>query len=68
MKEPEPLDRKNQKTELSDLTPEELFWRPFFIRPKKIILIKRRGNSMKQKLLEMIQVAVWLHTYEFIFV
>ena len=23
---------------------------------------------MKQKLLEMIQVTVWLHTYEFIFV
>ena len=32
------------------------FWRPFFVLPKKIILIKRRGNSMKQKLLDMIQV------------
>ena len=51
------------------------FWRPrsgfgarFFARPKKVILIKRRGNSMKQKLLEMIQVNVWLQTDEFIFV
>ena len=44
------------------LAPEERFWRPFFVRPKKIILIKRRGYSMKQKLLKMIQVTVWLHT------
>ena len=50
------------------LAPEEPFLRPFFVRPKKIILFKRRGNSMKQKFLEMIQVAVWLHTDEFIFV
>ena len=35
------------------------FWRPksgFGAHPKKIILIKRRGNGMKQKLLEIIQV------------
>ena len=38
------------------------------VRPKKIILIKKVRNSMKQKLLEMIQVTVWLHTDEFIFV
>ena len=44
------------------------FWRPrsgfgarFFVKPKKIILIKRRGNSRKQKLLEMIQVSGWWH-------
>ena len=30
------------------------FWRPFFVRHKKIKLVKRRGNSMKHKLLEMI--------------
>ena len=30
--------------------------------------MKRQGISMKQKLLEMIQVTVWLHTDEFIFV
>ena len=35
---------------------------PGFVRPKKIILIKRRGNSVKQKLLEMVKVTVWLHT------
>ena len=40
------------------LAPEEQFWRPIFVKPKKIILIKRRGNSLKQKLLEMIQVTV----------
>ena len=34
--------------------------------PKKIILIKRRGKSKKQKLLEMVQVL--FHTDEFIFV
>ena len=44
------------------------FWRPFFVRLEKIILIKMRGNRMKEKLLEMIQVIVWLHTGEFIFV
>ena len=38
------------------------FWRQFFVRPKNVILIKRRGNNMKQKLLEMIQVTVWFHT------
>ena len=46
------------------LAPKERFWRPFFERPEKIILIKRRGNSMKQKLLEMIQVTStgeWCH-------
>ena len=43
------------------------FWRPFFIRLKKIIPIKRRGNNMKQRLLEIIQVTVWLHTDELIF-
>ena len=42
---------------------------PVFVRPKKIILIKREYSiSMKQKLLEMIQVTVWLHSDEFIFV
>ena len=50
------------------LAPKERFWRPFFVRSKKIILIKRRGNSMNQNLLEMIQVTVWLHTKEFFFV
>ena len=49
------------------LAPEERFWRQLFVRPKKIVLIKRRGNSMKQKLLKMIQVTVWLHIDEFIF-
>ena len=39
-----------------------------FVRFVKIILIKRRGNSMKHKLLEIIQVTVRLHTDEFIFV
>ena len=39
-----------------DLAPEERFWCPFFVRPKKIILIKRRGKSMEQKLLEIVQV------------
>ena len=49
-------------------------WRPRsgfgarFLQAQKIILIKRRGNSMKQKLLKMIQVTVCLHTKEFIFV
>ena len=31
---------------------------PAFCKTKKIILIKRRGNSMTQKLMEMIQVTV----------
>ena len=51
------------------------FWNPrsgfgarFFVRPKKIISIKRRGKSMRQKLLEMFQVTVLFHTDEFIFV
>ena len=44
------------------------FWSPFFVKPIKVILIKRQGNSMKQKLLEMIQVTVWLHTDEFNFI
>ena len=44
------------------------FCRPFYVRLKKIILIKRRENSMNQKLLKMIQVIVWRHTDEFIFV
>ena len=51
------------------------FWRPrsgfdarFLKDQKKIILIKRQGNSMKQQLLEMIQVTVRPHTDEFIFV
>ena len=35
---------------------------PIFVRPKKISLMKRRDNSMKQKLLEMIQISIWLHT------
>ena len=45
------------------LAPEEQFWRLFYVRPKKIILIKRGGggNSMKQKLLEIIQVTIWLN-------
>ena len=50
------------------LAPEERFWRPFFVRPKKIILIKRRGKSMKQKWLEMVQVTVLFQTDDFIFV
>ena len=54
---PAPACRSN-----TALAPEERFWRPFFERSEKIILIKSRGNSMKQMLLEMIQVAVWLHT------
>ena len=45
------------------MTPEERLWRP-----KSIILIMRWGNSIKQKMLEMIEVTVWLHTDEFIFV
>ena len=44
------------------LAAEEQFWRPFLERPKKIILIKRWWNSVKQKLLKMIQVTVWIHT------
>ena len=40
----------------------------FFERPENIILIKRRGKSIKQKLLEMIQVTVLFHTDEFILV
>ena len=43
------------------------FWHPS-VRPKKIILIKRRGESMKQKLLEIVQVTVLFHTDEYIFV
>ena len=43
-----------------DLAPEERFWRPYFVRPKK-----RWGQSMKHKLLEMVQV---VHTNEIIFV
>ena len=50
------------------LAPEERFWRQFFVRPNKIILIKRRGRSVKQKLLEMVQATVLFHTDEFIFV
>ena len=34
---------------------------------KKIILIKRRVKSLKQKLLEMVQVTVLFHTDEFHF-
>ena len=30
------------------LAPDELFWRPFFVRPKKIILVKRRGKSWRK--------------------
>ena len=47
------------------------FWRQisgFAPKTKRIILIKGLGYSMKQKLLEMIQVTDWLHTDEFIFV
>ena len=40
----------------------------FFVRPKKIILIKRRGKSMEQKLLEIVQVTVLFHTDELFFV
>ena len=47
------------------LAPEEWFWPLFFVRPKNIILIKRRENSMKQKLSEMIQITVWLYTDDF---
>ena len=53
--------------EVTVFAPKERFWRPFFCK-KQIILNKRRGNSMKQKLLKMIQVTGWLHTDEFIFV
>ena len=35
---------------------------------KKIILVKRRGNCIKQKLLERIQVTVWSHTDFFLLV
>ena len=49
-------------------TKKNLDFKTLIQRPKKIILIKRRGNSMKHNLLEMIQVTVWLHTNEFIFV
>ena len=41
---------------------------PVFVRPKEIILIKMRGKSMKQKLLEMVLVTVLFHAGEFIFV
>ena len=44
------------------------FWHPFFVRPKKIILIMRRGKSMKQKLLEIVQFTVLFLTDKFIFV
>ena len=47
---------------------KEGFWRPFFVRPKKILLIKRRGKSIKQKFLEMVQVTDLFHNDEFIFV
>ena len=40
------------------LGPEERIWCLFSVRPKKIILTKRRGNSIKHKLLEMIRVTV----------
>ena len=46
------------------LAPEERFWRPFFVRSKKIIWIK----SMEHKLLKMFQVTIVFHTDEFIFV
>ena len=49
----------------SVVNPGTKLWRPT---QKKIILIKRWGNSMKQNLLEIIQDTVWLHTDEFIFV
>ena len=41
---------------------------PVFVRPKKIVLIKSRGKSMKQKSLIMVQATVFFHTDEFIFV
>ena len=44
------------------LAPEQWFWGPFFVRPKKIILTKRQGKIIKHKLLKMIQVTVLLHT------
>ena len=47
------------------------FWRGeewFFVRQENIVLIKRRGDNMKQNLLDMIQVTVWLYTDVFIFV
>ena len=51
------------------LAPEERFWRPFFVRLKKNILVNMQGKSMrKYELLEMIQVTVLFHTDEFIFV
>ena len=48
-----------------------LFWHPssgFLLGQKKIILTKRRGKSMKQKLLEIVQVTVLFQTDEIIFV
>ena len=50
------------------LAPEERFWRPFFVRPKKIILMKRQGKRIKRKLLEMVSVTFLFHTDEFILV
>ena len=35
---------------------------------KKDYIVKSRGKSMKQKLLEMIKLTVWLHTDDFIFI
>ena len=54
------------------VNPGTKLWRPgsglapVFCKTRKIILIKRQGKSMKQKLLEMIQLTVWLHTDELI--
>ena len=50
------------------LAPQERVWHPFFVRPKKIILIKSQGKSMEQKLLEIVQVTVLFHTDEFLFI
>ena len=41
---------------------------PVSCKAKKIILIKKRGKSIKQKLFEIVQVTDLFHTDEFIFV
>ena len=45
------------------------FWRPFFCKAIKDYIDQEAGvRGMKQKLLELIQESVWLHTQEFIIV
>ena len=58
---PAPARQSNQV-----LVPEERFWRPIFLRPKSLILVKRRGKSMKQKFIEMgcSEVLCRFHTFQ----